>query len=322
MENNQRYEKNKHLIGTEINNWKILNIITDKELTHTHVEAQCKCGNINRIRLSYITTNRKIDCGCGEKERRYKRIFDKYKYLIDATINNWTVLNIIPPDEKHDRTYALCKCKCGTEKEVELRNLLQNLSKDCGCGRKQTVGKIFSKDLTGKKFGKLTVLEEVEGRSKSGHKLYRCKCDCENTIVLKTNQLTTRHTSSCGCLLSYYNMYTSNFLTEHSICFQPEYTVYVDEKYYRFDFFLPDYNSFIEYDGEQHFSPVRFHTQTDEESLETFYTTQLHDKIKNMYCEENNINLLRIPYWEKENIDNIINNHLQRLNEKGFTNIA
>ena len=39
-------------------------------------------------------------------------------------------------------------------------------------------------------------------------------------------------------------------------------------------------------------------------------------KIKNEYCEKHNINILRIPYWEKQNIESIIYNYLQRLNEK------
>lgn len=49
--------------------------------------------------------------------------------------------------------------------------------------------------------------------------------------------------------------------------------------------------------------------------------TQRRDKIKNTYCKENNINLLRIPYWESKNIKTIINNYLQRLNEKGSNNL-
>lgn len=63
----------------------------------------------------------------------------------------------------------------------------------------------------------------------------------------------------------------------------------------RFDFYLPDYNCCIEYDGEQHFK-------------ETFYfkddlkTIQYRDQIKNQYCQKNNINLIRIPYY---NIDKI-----------------
>ena len=50
-----------------------------------------------------------------------------------------------------------------------------------------------------------------------------------------------------------------------------------------------------------------------------FHEIQERDKIKNDYCINNNINLLRIPYWEKQNIETIINNYLQRLNEEGLT---
>lgn len=50
---------------------------------------------------------------------------------------------------------------------------------------------------------------------------------------------------------------------------------------------------------------------------ENFKKNRERDKIKNRYCAENNINLLRIPYWETEKIETIINNYLQRLSTKG-----
>lgn len=84
----------------------------------------------------------------------------------------------------------------------------------------------------------------------------------------------------------------------------------------RFDFYLPDYNLFIEYDGEQHYMPINFGGWNEEELQLKFEKTQYYDKLKNQYCEDNNIGLLRIPYWEKENIKTIINNHLQRLSVK------
>ena len=52
--------------------------------------------------------------------------------------------------------------------------------------------------------------------------------------------------------------------------------------------------------------------------LGEFRKLKERDMIKNKYCEDNNINLLRIPYWEDKNIEEIISNHLQRLSEKGF----
>lgn len=245
-----------------------------------------------------------------------QNIIEKYSYLINTKVNKWFVSDLFI-NEKDRRLYAICECECGTVKHVLVKNLVKNLSKDCGCGRKNTIGELFSKDLTGQKFGKLTVLEALEERSKTGHKLYRCLCECGNEIVVQTNLLTTHHTNSCGCLLSYYNMYIKKILISNKIIHKTEYVVWIEDNMYRFDFYLPQYNLFIEYDGEQHYKPVRFYKQNDEEMEQTFKETQKRDKIKNRYCEQNHINLLRIPYWEKENIETIINNHLQRLSEKG-----
>jgi len=58
-----------------------------------------------------------------------------------------------------------------------------------------------------------------------------------------------------------------------------------------FDFYLPDYNICIEYDGEQHFMPVSVYG-----GEEKFKKQQINDRIKNEYCEKNGIELLRISY--------------------------
>lgn len=76
-----------------------------------------------------------------------------------------------------------------------------------------------------------------------------------------------------------------------------------------FDFYLPDYNLCIEYDGELHYMAVNHFG--GEEHLKT---QQMRDNIKTKYCQENNIKLLRIPYWEFNNIDNILNDNLIRYN--------
>ena len=61
-----------------------------------------------------------------------------------------------------------------------------------------------------------------------------------------------------------------------------------------------------EYDGEQHFKPVRFGDMSQKSAEEKFKTTKYHDLIKNNYCIDNGIPLLRIPYWERLNIEEII----------------
>lgn len=53
-------------------------------------------------------------------------------------------------------------------------------------------------DLTGQKFGRLTVIKRV-GNTKWGTALWLCQCECGNENVVKTSDLKSGHTKSCGC---------------------------------------------------------------------------------------------------------------------------
>lgn len=74
-----------------------------------------------------------------------------------------------------------------------------------------------------------------------------------------------------------------------------------------FDFYLFEYNIIIEFDGKQHFNDRGYKSGKFSDSLEY---TQLHDKIKTEYCKKNNIKLIRIPYWDFNNIETILNKEL------------
>lgn len=247
-------------------------------------------------------------------------LVEKYSYLIGQKINKWTVLDIVMIEKgERNRPHAICICECGTVKPVWVINLINNRSKDCGCGRKKMLRETRTKNLVGQKFGKLVVLELLVDSNKFNRRLYRCKCDCGNEIVVSSMCLLNGHTNSCGCLVSYYNMYINQWLTKNNIEHISEFPVVIDNIRYKFDFYLPHFNLFIEYDGEQHYKPIHFGRMDDEQAQLNLRKIQNRDEIKNKYCENNNINLLRIPYWEKENIETIINSHLQRLSEKGLT---
>lgn len=66
----------------------------------------------------------------------------------------------------------------------------------------------------------------------------------------------------------------------------------------------------IEYDGQQHFKAVQFGGIPQERAVENFKITQLHDQIKNTYCRENSIPLLRIPYNKLNNIIQILDSYI------------
>ena len=73
-----------------------------------------------------------------------------------------------------------------------------------------------------------------------------------------------------------------------------------------FDFYLIDKNILIEYDGELHYKCIE--KFGGEEKIRLY---KINDDIKTNYCLSNNIKLLRIPYWEYENIENILINKIK-----------
>lgn len=240
---------------------------------------------------------------------------EKYSYLIGQKINKWTVIEF---DREKKPFSVLCECECGTKKLVGVGNLVNSRSKDCGCGRKKTMSNIKGKNLCGHRFGKLTVMEMLPETDRNHRRVYRCKCDCGRETILCSCSLVTGHSLSCGCVLSHWNFFIDELLKNKEIEHQCEYRIEYEGKSFRFDFYLPQYNLFIEYDGSQHYMPIN-RTKDQEVNQKQFEGVQERDQMKNKYCEENHINLLRIPYWETKNIETIINNHLQRLNDKDIT---
>ena len=102
----------------------------------------------------------------------------------------------------------------------------------------------------------------------------------------------------------------AHFLNKSSIKNIPQHTF--DDCFYnkkgllRFDFYLPELNTIIEYDGKQHFEPVDFAGKGIKWAEKQFIKCVERDKIKNQYCKDNSIKLIRIPYWDINNIDDIL----------------
>lgn len=89
-------------------------------------------------------------------------------------------------------------------------------------------------------------------------------------------------------------------MKKYKISFKPEYKFpdCKDKNKLPFDLYLPSYNIAIECDGLQHFKLIKHFGEK-----EKFKLTKKHDNIKNKYCKDNNISLLRIPYIYDPNVD-------------------
>ena len=111
--------------------------------------------------------------------------------------------------------------------------------------------------------------------------------------------------SKCpNCVYSRGEKAVADVLDSLSIEYSREHTFeYLGRK--RFDFFIPSLNIAIEYDGEQHYKSID--AWGGEEYLES---VRQSDAFKNDFCDFMGIDLLRIPYWEFDNIDEIVTNFI------------
>ena len=133
--------------------------------------------------------------------------------------------------------------------------------------------------------------------------LHRCKIDGEEFEAYPHNILNGQ---GCPiCKESSGERHIRHYLQEHNIQFKTQYK-FDDCKRKRclpFDFYLPEYNICIEYDGRQHFEPVDVFG-----GEERLVEIQQNDSIKNQYCEKNHIKLLRIRYDDnvRQILDDIV----------------
>ncbi len=98
---------------------------------------------------------------------------------------------------KHSEVAWLCRCDCGKEVIVTGYKLRSGATNSCGCLRSEN-GKKHALDLTGQRFGRLTVIERA-GRI-SSFAAWKCRCDCGNEVILPSNSLRQGLVKSCGCL--------------------------------------------------------------------------------------------------------------------------
>lgn len=164
-------------------------------------------------------------------------------------------------------------------------------------------------DLSGQKFGYLTV-DYMIYPGKYKRTLCSCTCDCgASNIIVQANHLKFGETKSCGCLKSYPEEQIAILLTENNIPFEREkrFEDLIYKNHLRFDFYLPELDLVIEYNGEQHYIPIEHYGGYDD-----YLIRRERDMIKEQYCLDNNIKYLVIRYDENIEETLITNNIIMK----------
>lgn len=108
------------------------------------------------------------------------------------------MLTVLEPTSQRVRNAVVwrCRCDCGKEILVESRRLKPGVIYSCGC---TPMPEPPGKDLTGLRFGKLTVQKKSGRRARDGNPYWLCRCDCGNEVETTRHRLVTGNVQSCGC---------------------------------------------------------------------------------------------------------------------------
>lgn len=231
----------------------------------------------------------------------------------------WEPINIDDFCDMNTRFPHKCKL-CGN-----IRNILpkHNIKKDkkltCFCNggpKTDEENLIFAKEICEEMNYKfIDIFYDID---KNGKKEKKIKFECPKHGSQTINFKRFKKGQRCGYCTSENKSTESSgerrirlILTKFNILFLQEYRL--DDSLLRYDFYLPDYNLLIEFDGIQHFEEVAFFA-SKEKSKEELKYKQNNDKRKNQLAKEKNINLLRIPYYDFDNILEIL---IENLNKYG-----
>lgn len=233
----------------------------------------------------------------NEKDNCYGK-YELVGQIIESSRLEVLEIDNNPPFKSHETGYK-CKCLiCGDIKTYRKSSVL----KGKGCHECSGVigGRGYRNYQVGQKFGFIEIIGPGE---KEGYVQGKCSCGTIRDFRLSHLRGICRHrTISCGCKQkSSGELKIENILLENKINYQPQYQIKEFSSYALFDFAIFDKNGnllkLIEFDGEQHFKPIEYFG-----GKEKFKIQKERDERKNLYCQEHNITLLRIPYWDYDKI--------------------
>lgn len=208
-------------------------------------------------------------------------------------------------EKKNGHRLGIFQCPfCFKEFKAKVCRIGEGKTRSCGCERAKQArinGHTRLIDLTGQRFGKLVVLNITSKRTKIGQPIWKCQCDCGNVHYACSSDLKNKKVKSCGCLLSIGEESIRQILDKMDIHYVQQKTFSdcinpVTKAKLRFDFYLPDYNCCIEYDGIHHYKEVKIYKDSVEEVM-------YRDNLKTVFCYDNNIKLIRISCYDFDKVN-------------------
>lgn len=268
-----------------------IEILGEYKNNYTPLEVKCACGNIYYPTPQTLRDGRKCSICAGRK--RYT------KEELQELRPDITILEI--KDNKHIKY----KCSCGNISETSQYRLVTKHGNCNKCyGSKVSRSKLSNKEELQKKCPSKEILGEyIDNKTP-----IKIRCEYGNIHMRRPCDLVYNKPCSCG-KESQGERLIRLYLESKNIDYKYNYSFNDcrDKLPLPFDFYLPDYNILIEYDGSQHFKEM----PKWENENSNLQKRILHDSIKTNYCKDENIKLIRINYKQINDINNILDKEIQ-----------
>lgn len=281
-----------NLVGQTFGKLKVLEETSKRKNKSVVWRCQCECGNFVEYSTKELRSDGLIQCPqCGHNRKPQHQLTED---IIGKKFNHLTVIDKTSQISGGKLLYK-CQCDC-PEKTIVYVNrtdLQNNHTKSCGC--------ISHKYKTGDIINNKEILFPVGNKGKTGRFYYHCKCLlCGREYDVLTHSLNA--TIGCGCQKSIGEFNIIQILNANNVPYQKEYCF--SNSLLRFDFAIFNQNGniirLIEFDGEQHY--LKNIKNSGWNTYEKYEYTLQNDKIKNQIARDKQIPLVRIPYWERDNI--------------------
>lgn len=282
------------MIGEQYGRLTVIEIVEKYKKNQTYCRCICDCGNEKVILASNVKRGLTRSCGCLERESRFARCHDRF--YVGEQVNDFTLIEKTDKRARNGSAIWKLQCKCGNIIEASPSQIKHANKKSCGC---DYVNPLLI-DLTGQKYGMLTVVRIHDQRVMAGRRVaWECRCDCGNKVVVASFMLRSGKTTSCGCKnksikIELIKKRLDSLGIEY--CLEYRFEDCKDKRALPFDIYIPSSNVVIEYDGRQHYESVPFWGGNDE-----FELRARHDAIKKEYCVNHDITMIRIPYYLTDN---------------------
>lgn len=280
------------------------------------LKFKCKCGNeFEKSFDSFKNLNQRQCVNCGVKMRNKNKVHS-FEYIKDF-IEKHSKSECKLLSTKYVNSHAPLKirCKCGNIFITNFNHFSTQCKMQCTeCGNfiRSNSTRLTKKDI--KKYIEIDSESNcrlIECNYKNANSIIKIECSCGKNFKTTFNEFkwnNRRRCEKCSSSISKMEIDIINILEKHNIEYihQHKFENCLDKRMLPFDFYLPQYKICVEADGRQHFEPVVFGDMTYSDALENFEIVKKHDEIKNKFCEDNKIKLIRIPYWESNNIKIIL----------------